>query len=63
MKTIRELREAQGASQMQLAAAMGVTLHQVTDWETGMAEPTTSMATHADSLMPPHHRWRGLTTP
>ena len=31
MKTIRELREAQGASQMQLAAAMGVTLHEVAD--------------------------------
>ena len=42
MKTIRELREARGESQMQLAAAMGVTLHEVTDWEAGRTEPTTS---------------------
>jgi transcriptional regulator with XRE-family HTH domain len=42
MKTIRELREARGESQMQLAAAVGVTLHEVTDWETGRTEPTTS---------------------
>jgi transcriptional regulator with XRE-family HTH domain len=42
MKTIRERREARGESQMQLAAALGVTLHEVTDWESGTHEPTTS---------------------
>ena len=42
MKTIRDLREARGESQMQLAAAIGVTSKEVTDWETGMAEPTIS---------------------
>ena len=41
-KTIRDLREARGESQMQLAAAMGATLHKVTDWETGRTEPTIS---------------------
>jgi transcriptional regulator with XRE-family HTH domain len=42
MKTIRDLREARGESQMQLAAAIGVTSKEVTDWETGTAEPTMS---------------------
>jgi len=42
MKTIRELREASGESQMQLADALGVTSKEVTDWETGTAEPTIS---------------------
>ena len=42
MKSIRDLREERGESQMQLAAAIGVTLHEVTDWETGTAEPTIS---------------------
>jgi transcriptional regulator with XRE-family HTH domain len=41
-KTIRDLREARGESRMQLAAAMGATLHEVTDWETGRTEPTIS---------------------
>ena len=39
-KTIRDLREARGESQMQLAAAIGVTSKEITDWETGTAEPT-----------------------
>jgi transcriptional regulator with XRE-family HTH domain len=38
-KTIRELREARGESQMQLAAAIGVTSKEVADWEAGTAEP------------------------
>jgi transcriptional regulator with XRE-family HTH domain len=38
-KTIQELREAQGESRANLAAAIGVTLDEVTDWETGRAEP------------------------
>ena len=42
MKTIRDLREARGESQMQLAAAIGVTTKEVTDWETGTPEPTIS---------------------
>jgi transcriptional regulator with XRE-family HTH domain len=42
MKTIRDLREARGESQMQLAAAIGVTSKEVTGWETGTAEPTIS---------------------
>ena len=42
MKTIRELREERGESQMQLAAAIGVTLKDIVDWETGRAEPTIS---------------------
>jgi len=42
MKTIRKLREERGESQMQLAGAVGVTLHEVTDWEAGTAEPRIS---------------------
>jgi transcriptional regulator with XRE-family HTH domain len=42
MKTIRDLREARGESQMQLAAAIGVTTKEVTGWETATAEPTIS---------------------
>jgi transcriptional regulator with XRE-family HTH domain len=38
-KTIRELREARGESRADLAAAIGVTLDEVTDWEMGRAEP------------------------
>ena len=41
-KTIQELREARGESRMQLARALGVTLREVTAWEMGTAEPTTS---------------------
>jgi transcriptional regulator with XRE-family HTH domain len=40
MKTIRDLREAQGESQMQLAAAIGVTSKEIVDWEMGKAAPT-----------------------
>ena len=42
MKTIRGLREDRGESQHQLAAAIGVTLDEVVDWERGTAEPTLS---------------------
>jgi transcriptional regulator with XRE-family HTH domain len=42
MKTIRELREARGEAPMQLAAAIGVTLDEVVDWERGTTEPTMS---------------------
>jgi DNA-binding transcriptional regulator YiaG len=42
MKRIRGLREERGESQMQLAAAIGVTSKEVADWEMGRAEPTTS---------------------
>jgi transcriptional regulator with XRE-family HTH domain len=42
MKTIRELREERGESRMQLAAAIGVTLNDVVEWELGRTEPTTS---------------------
>jgi transcriptional regulator with XRE-family HTH domain len=42
MKTIRDLRETRGESQMQLAAAIGVTSKKVADWEAGTAEPTIS---------------------
>ena len=38
-KTIQELREARGESRADLAAAPGVTLDEVTDWELGKAEP------------------------
>ena len=42
MKTIRELREERGESRMQLAAAVGVTLDDVVEWELGRTEPTMS---------------------
>jgi transcriptional regulator with XRE-family HTH domain len=38
-KTIQELREARGESRADLAAALGVTLDEVTDWELGKVEP------------------------
>ena len=38
-KTIQQLREARGESRADLAAAIGVTLDEVTDWEMGRAEP------------------------
>jgi transcriptional regulator with XRE-family HTH domain len=41
-KTIQELREARGESRATLAAAIGVTLDEVTDWETGRTEPGVS---------------------
>jgi transcriptional regulator with XRE-family HTH domain len=39
MKTIRELREARGESRSDLAAAVGVTLSELTEWELGRAQP------------------------
>ena len=38
-KTIQELHEARGESRADLAAALGVTLDEVTEWELGKAEP------------------------
>jgi transcriptional regulator with XRE-family HTH domain len=38
-KTIRALREERGESRSDLAAAVGVTLSELTDWELGRAEP------------------------
>ena len=38
-KTIQELREARGESRSELAAAVGVTLSELTDWELGRAQP------------------------
>ena len=38
-KTIQELREERSESRADLAAALGVTLDEVTDWELGTAEP------------------------
>ncbi len=42
MKTIRQLREERGESQMQLAKAIGVRSKDVVDWEMGRTEPTIS---------------------
>ena len=41
-RTIRQLREDRGESRSDIAAALGVTLQQVTDWEVGRGEPTIS---------------------
>jgi transcriptional regulator with XRE-family HTH domain len=38
-KTIQELREEHGESRSDLAAAVGVTLSELTDWEIGKAQP------------------------
>jgi transcriptional regulator with XRE-family HTH domain len=38
-RTIQELREERGESRSDLAAALGVTLNEVTAWELGQAEP------------------------
>ena len=38
-RTIRELREERGESRSDLAAAVGVTLSELTDWELGRAQP------------------------
>jgi transcriptional regulator with XRE-family HTH domain len=40
MKSIQELREERGETRMQLAAAIGVSLDEVTDYELGEAEPS-----------------------
>jgi transcriptional regulator with XRE-family HTH domain len=37
-RTLQELREARGEARADLAAAVGVTLSEVTDWELGKAE-------------------------
>jgi transcriptional regulator with XRE-family HTH domain len=41
-RTIRELREDRGESRSDLAAALGVPLQTIMDWELGQAEPTIS---------------------
>ena len=38
-QTIQELREERGESRSELAAAMGVTLSELTEWELGRAQP------------------------
>ncbi len=38
-KTIQELREERGESRSDLAAAVGVTLSEFTEWELGRAQP------------------------
>jgi transcriptional regulator with XRE-family HTH domain len=38
-KTIQELREERGESRSDLAAALGVTLDELTNWELGTAAP------------------------
>ena len=38
-RTIQELREEREESRSDLAAALGVTLSEVTEWEMGRAEP------------------------
>lgn len=42
MKTIRELREAAGLTQLQLANALGITPGAVYSWERGRNEPKAS---------------------
>jgi transcriptional regulator with XRE-family HTH domain len=39
MKTIRQLREAKGETQLQLAIALGLTPATVYNWERGQFEP------------------------
>ena len=39
-RTIQELREEREESRSDLAAALGVTLSEVTEWELGRSEPT-----------------------
>ena len=43
MQTIRQLREAQGWSQVDLAYRLGVTPSAVYNWERGKHEPTVTM--------------------
>ena len=38
-RTIQELREERGESRSELAAAVGVTLNELTEWELGRAQP------------------------
>jgi transcriptional regulator with XRE-family HTH domain len=42
IRTIQELREERGESRTDLAAALGVTLDDVSAWELGRAKPTLS---------------------
>lgn len=42
MKTIRELRQEAGETQLQLAVAIGVTPSSVYNWERGQFEPKAS---------------------
>lgn len=42
MKTIRQLREERGETQLQLAIALGVTPATVYNWERGQFEPKAS---------------------
>ncbi len=42
MKTIRELREGRGWTQLELAVKLGVTPATVYNWERGKYEPTAS---------------------
>lgn len=42
MKTIKELRQAEGWSQQDLAVRLGVTVGTVSNWERGVFEPTAS---------------------
>jgi len=42
VKTIRELREAAGLTQLELAVRVGVTPSTVYNWESGRAEPRVS---------------------
>ena len=39
MKTIRQLREEKGLTQLQLAVAVGVTPSTIYTWESGRSEP------------------------
>jgi transcriptional regulator with XRE-family HTH domain len=39
-KTVRQLREERGESQMELAGALGATLQDVQDLESGIASPS-----------------------
>lgn len=42
MKTIREWRDASGMTQFQLALRVGVTVQSISNWETGLKQPTVS---------------------
>lgn len=51
MKTLRELREEQGVSPMQIALDLDVSLATIYNWETGKTEPrATQLRKLAESL-------------